>query len=130
VFNPATPLDYLDYTLDSLDMVLIMSVNPGFAGQQFIPTTLRKLADARARIQAGGREVRLEVDGGIKTDNIGAAAAAGADTFVAGSAIFGSRDYAQTIREMRRQIGGVAGKAKAAATPIGGERRPGARRVR
>jgi ribulose-phosphate 3-epimerase len=130
VFNPATPLDYLDYTLDSLDMVLIMSVNPGFAGQQFIPTTLRKLADARARIQAGGREVRLEVDGGIKTDNIGAAAAAGADTFVAGSAIFGSRDYAQTIREMRRQIGGVAAKAKAAATPIGGERRPGARRVR
>jgi ribulose-phosphate 3-epimerase len=130
VFNPATPLDYLDYTLDSLDMVLIMSVNPGFAGQQFIPTTLRKLADARARIRAGGREVRLEVDGGIKTDNIGAAAAAGADTFVAGSAIFGSRDYAQTIREMRRQIGGVTGKAKAAATPIGGERRPGARRVR
>jgi ribulose-phosphate 3-epimerase len=130
VFNPATPLDYLDYTLDSLDMVLVMSVNPGFAGQQFIPTTLRKLADARARIRAGGREVRLEVDGGIKTDNIGAAAAAGADTFVAGSAIFGSRDYAQTIREMRRQIGGVTGKAKAAATPIGGERRPGARRVR
>jgi len=130
VFNPATPLDYLDYTLDSLDMVLVMSVNPGFAGQQFIPTTLRKLADARARIRAGGREVRLEVDGGIKTDNIGAAAAAGADTFVAGSAIFGSRDYAQTIREMRRQIGGVTGKAKASATPIGGERRPGARRVR
>jgi ribulose-phosphate 3-epimerase len=129
VFNPATPLDYLDYTLDSLDMVLIMSVNPGFAGQQFIPTTLRKLADARARIRASGREVRLEVDGGIKADNIAAAAAAGADTFVAGSAIFGSRDYAQTIREMRRQIGGVTGKAKAAATPIG-ERRPGARRVR
>jgi ribulose-phosphate 3-epimerase len=129
VFNPATPLDYLDYTLDSLDMVLIMSVNPGFAGQQFIPTTLRKLADARARIRAGGREVRLEVDGGIKTDNIGAAAAAGADTFVAGSAIFGSRDYAQTIREMRRQIGGVTAKAKASATPIG-ERRPSARRVR
>jgi ribulose-phosphate 3-epimerase len=125
VFNPATPLDYLDYTLDSLDMVLIMSVNPGFAGQQFIPTTLRKLADARARIRAGGREVRLEVDGGIKTDNIGAAAAAGADTFVAGSAIFGSRDYAQTIREMRRQIGGVTGKS---ATPIG-VRRP-ARRAR
>ena len=105
VFNPATPLEYLDYTLELVDMVLIMSVNPGFAGQQFIPTTLRKLADARARIRAGGREVRLEVDGGIKTDNIGAAAAAGADTFVAGSAIFGSRDYAQTIREMRRQIG-------------------------
>jgi len=129
VFNPATPLDYLDYTLDSLDMVLIMSVNPGFAGQQFIPTTLRKLADARARIRASGREVRLEVDGGIKTDNIGAAAAAGADTFVAGSAIFGSRDYAQTIREMRRQIGGVTGKgARTAATPITA-RRP-ARRAR
>jgi ribulose-phosphate 3-epimerase len=129
VFNPATPLDYLDYTLELIDLVLIMSVNPGFGGQQFIPTTLRKLTDARARIRAGGREVRLEVDGGIKTDNIGAAAAAGADTFVAGSAIFGSRDYAETIREMRRQIGGVAGRAKAAATPIG-VRRPGPRRVR
>jgi len=129
VFNPATPLDYLDYTLELIDMVLIMSVNPGFAGQQFIPTSLRKLADARARIRASGREVRLEIDGGIKTDNIAAAAAAGADTFVAGSAIFGSRDYAQTIREMRRQIGGVTAKAKAAATPIG-DRRPGARRVR
>lgn len=129
VFNPATPLDYLDYTLELIDMVLIMSVNPGFAGQQFIPTSLRKLADARARIEKCGREVRLEIDGGIKTDNIAAAAAAGADTFVAGSAIFGSRDYAQTIREMRRQIGGVTGKAKAAATPIG-DRRPGARRIR
>src|SRR5499427_7943055 len=104
VFNPATPLDYLDYTLEKLDMVLIMSVNPGFAGQQFIPTSLRKLADARARILAGGREVRLEVDGGIKVDNIHAAAQAGADTFVAGSAIFGSADYGQTIREMRAQI--------------------------
>jgi ribulose-phosphate 3-epimerase len=106
VFNPATPLDYLDYTLAGLDMVLIMSVNPGFAGQQFIPGTLRKLTDARARIERSGREVRLEVDGGIRTDNIAAAARAGADTFVAGSAIFGSRDYAQTIREMRRQVGG------------------------
>ena len=105
VFNPATPLDYLDYTLELLDMVLIMAVNPGFAGQEFIPTTLRKLEDARKRIAASGREVRLEVDGGIKTDNIGAAAAAGADTFVAGSAIFGSPDYARTIREMRREIG-------------------------
>src|SRR5215469_1454523 len=104
VFNPATPLDYLDYTLELIDMVLIMSVNPGFAGQQFIPTSLRKLADARARIRASGREVRLEIDGGIKTDNIGAAAQAGADTFVAGSAIFGSRDYAATMREMRQQI--------------------------
>jgi ribulose-phosphate 3-epimerase len=106
VFNPATPLDYLDYTLEMLDLVLIMSVNPGFGGQSFIPTTLRKLGEARARIDAAGREVRLEVDGGIKIDNIGAASAAGADTFVAGSAIFGSRDYALTIREMRRHIAG------------------------
>ncbi len=106
VFNPATPLDYLDYTLGELDMVLIMSVNPGFAGQQFIPGALRKLADARARIDGSGRPVRLQVDGGIKPDNIAAAARAGADTFVAGSAIFGSRDYAATIREMRRQAGG------------------------
>ena len=104
VFNPATPLDYLDYTLELIDMVLIMSVNPGFGGQQFIPTSLRKLSDARARIAAGGREVRLEVDGGIKVGNVGAAARAGADTFVAGSAIFGSRDYGQTIRELRQQI--------------------------
>jgi len=104
VFNPATPLDYLDYTLELIDMVLIMSVNPGFPGQQFIPTSLRKLADARARIAAGGREMRLEVDGGIKVSNIRAAAQAGADTFVAGSAIFGSADYGQTIREMRAQI--------------------------
>ena len=104
VFNPATPLDYLDYTLEYLDMVLIMSVNPGFGGQKFIPTTLRKLTDARRRIEAAGCAVRLEVDGGIKTDNIRAAAQAGADTFVAGSAIFGSRDYARTIREMRQQI--------------------------
>jgi ribulose-phosphate 3-epimerase len=112
VFNPATPLDYLDYTLELIDMVLIMSVNPGFAGQQFIPTSLRKLADARARITASGREVRLEVDGGIKVSNIRAAAQAGADTFVAGSAIFGSPDYAQTIREMRAQIEGAASAAK------------------
>jgi ribulose-phosphate 3-epimerase len=104
VFNPATPLDYLDYTLEWLDLVLIMSVNPGFGGQQFIPTSLRKLADARRRIDASGRSVRLEVDGGIKSANIRAAAQAGADTFVAGSAIFGSADYARTIREMRQQI--------------------------
>jgi len=104
VFNPATPLDYLDYTLDALDLVLIMSVNPGFGGQKFIPNALRKLAAARARIDALGREVRLEVDGGIKVDNIRAAARAGADTFVAGSAIFGSADYARTITEMRQQI--------------------------
>ncbi len=108
VFNPATPLDYLDYTLELIDMVLIMSVNPGFPGQQFIPTSLRKLVDARARIAAGGRAVRREVDGGIKVDNIRAAAEAGADTFVAGSAIFGSGDYAQTIREMRAQVEGAA----------------------
>ena len=112
VFNPATPLDYLDYTLELIDMVLIMSVNPGFAGQQFIPTSLRKLADARSRIAASGREVRLEVDGGIKVGNIRAAAQAGADTFVAGSAIFGTPDYAQTIREMRAQIEGAADAVK------------------
>src|SRR4029077_20131203 len=115
VFNPATPLDYLDYTLELIDMVLIMSVNPGFGGQQFIPTSLRKLMDARARIDASGREVRLEIDGGIRTDNIRAAAQAGADTFVSGSAIFGSRDYGRTIREMRQQIAApaqVAGQAR------------------
>ena len=112
VFNPATPLDYLDYTLDLIDMVLIMSVNPGFAGQQFIPTSLRKLADTRARIVASGRDVRLEIDGGIKVGNIRAAAQSGADTFVAGSAIFGSPDYAQTIREMRAQIAGAASGAQ------------------
>ena len=104
VFNPATPLNYLDYTLEYLDLVLIMSVNPGFGGQKFIPTTLRKLSEARERIRASGREVRLEVDGGIKTDNIRAAAQAGADMFVAGSAIFGSKDYARTIKEMRQEI--------------------------
>ncbi|HUL19223.1 MAG TPA: ribulose-phosphate 3-epimerase [Steroidobacteraceae bacterium] len=105
VFNPATPLDYLDYTLEHLDLVLIMSVNPGFGGQKFIPTSLRKLTEARARIDAAGSAARLEVDGGIKSDNIRAAADAGADTFVSGSAIFGSTDYARTIAEMRRRIG-------------------------
>jgi ribulose-phosphate 3-epimerase len=105
VFNPATPLDYLDYTLGHLDLVLIMSVNPGFGGQKFIPTSLRKLAEARARIDAIGSAARLEVDGGIKSDNIRAAADAGADTFVSGSAIFGSADYARTIAEMRQRIG-------------------------
>jgi ribulose-phosphate 3-epimerase len=104
VFNPATPLDYLDYTLEKLDMVLIMSVNPGFGGQKFIPSALRKLAEARRRIDASGRAVRLEIDGGVKVDNIKAIAQAGADTFVAGSAIFGSKDYAQTIRDMHREI--------------------------
>jgi len=105
VFNPATPLDYLDYTLEHLELVLIMSVNPGFGGQKFIPTSLRKLTEARARIDAAGSAARLEVDGGIKTDNIRAAADAGADTFVSGSAIFGSADYARTIAEMRQRIG-------------------------
>ena len=104
VFNPATPLDYLDYTLDELDLVLIMSVNPGFGGQKFIRTALRKLAEARRRIDATGRPIRLEIDGGVKVENIGEIAAAGADTFVAGSAIFGSKDYAQTIKAMRAEI--------------------------
>ena len=105
VFNPATPLDYLDYTLEKLDLVLIMSVNPGFGGQKFIPSALRKLREARARIDASGRNVRLEIDGGVKVDNIGEIARAGADTFVAGSAIFGSKDYAATIKAMRKEIG-------------------------
>ena len=106
VFNPATPLDYLDYTLEKIDLVLIMSVNPGFGGQKFIPTALRKLREARERIDASGRNVRLEIDGGVKVDNIGDIARAGADTFVAGSAIFGSKDYAATIKAMRKEIGG------------------------
>ena len=105
VFNPATPLDYLDYTLEKLDMVLLMSVNPGFGGQKFIRSALTKLAQARKRIDASGRAVRLEIDGGVKADNIGEIARAGADTFVAGSAIFGSKDYAATITAMRREIG-------------------------
>jgi ribulose-phosphate 3-epimerase len=102
--NPATPLHWLDYTLDKLDLVLLMSVNPGFGGQKFIPSTLDKLREVRRRIDASGRPVRLEIDGGVKVDNIGAIAAAGADTFVAGSAIFGAPDYAATIRQMRAQI--------------------------
>jgi len=104
VFNPATSLDWLDYTLGSIDLVLLMSVNPGFGGQKFIPSALTKLAEARRRIDASGRPVRLEIDGGVKVDNIGAIARAGADTFVAGSAIFGSPDYAATIARMRREI--------------------------
>ncbi|MFM8479939.1 MAG: ribulose-phosphate 3-epimerase [Gammaproteobacteria bacterium] len=109
VLNPATPLGWLDHTLDQLDMVLLMSVNPGFGGQQFIPSALAKLRAVRERIDASGREVRLEIDGGIKIENIGAAAAAGADTFVAGSAIFGSADYAATVRAMRGAIAAAAG---------------------
>jgi len=108
VLNPATPLSWLDHTLDKIDMVLVMSVNPGFAGQAFIPQSLAKLRALRERIDAAGREIRLEVDGGIKVDNIAAAAAAGADTFVAGSAIFGSADYAATVRAMREAIAGAA----------------------
>jgi len=104
VFNPATPLDWLDYTLDKLDLVLLMSVNPGFGGQKFIPGVLPKIAEVRRRVAASGRDVRVEVDGGIKVDNIAAAAAAGADMFVAGSAIFGSKDYAATIRAMRAAL--------------------------
>jgi ribulose-phosphate 3-epimerase len=104
VFNPATPLDWLDYTLDKLDLVLLMSVNPGFGGQQFIPEVLPKISAVRERVRALGREVRVEVDGGIKADNIGAAARAGADTFVAGSAIFGAKDYAATIKALRAGI--------------------------
>ena len=108
MFNPATPLDWLDWTIDKLDLVLVMSVNPGFGGQSFIPQTLAKLADARKRVDAAmqraGREILLEVDGGVKVDNIAAIAAAGADTFVAGSAIFGARDYKATIADMRRAI--------------------------
>ncbi len=105
VFNPATPLSYLDYVLDKIDMVLLMSVNPGFGGQSFIPSALRKLAAARAIIDRGGRPVRLEIDGGVKVDNIEALAKAGADTFVAGSAIFGAGDYKATIAAMRERVG-------------------------
>lgn len=108
VFNPATPLAYLDYLIDKIDLILIMSVNPGFGGQTFIPQALIKIRDARLRIVASGRDIQLEVDGGVKTDNIGAIAHAGADTFVAGSAIFGSGDYAATIRAMREQIASAA----------------------
>jgi ribulose-phosphate 3-epimerase len=104
VLNPATPLSFLDHTLEKLDMVLLMSVNPGFGGQKFIASVLPKIAEARKRIDATGKDIWLEVDGGIKTENIADVARAGADTFVAGSAIFGSRDYAATIRAMRERI--------------------------
>ena len=104
VFNPATPLIWLEHVIDKVDLVLLMSVNPGFAGQQFIEATLPKLAQARGIIDRSGRAIRLEVDGGVKTDNIARIAAAGADTFVAGSAIFGSRDYGATIAAMRREL--------------------------
>jgi ribulose-phosphate 3-epimerase len=104
VLNPATPLGCLDHTLEKLDLVLLMSVNPGFGGQQFIRSVLPKIAEVRRRIDRAGRDVWLEVDGGVKIDNIAEIAAAGADTFVAGSAIFGSKDYAATIREMRGRV--------------------------
>ena len=104
VFNPATPLDWLEYVIDKVDMVLLMSVNPGFGGQKFIPSALDKLRQARRIIDESGREIRLEIDGGVKVDNIGEIAAAGADTFVAGSAIFGSEDYAKTIAAMKAEI--------------------------
>jgi len=107
VFNPATPLDWLDYTLEKLDLVLLMSVNPGFGGQQFLPSVLPKISEVRRRVRASGRPVRVEVDGGIKVENIAAVAAAGADTFVAGSAIFGAKDYAATIRAMRAALAGA-----------------------
>jgi len=105
VLNPATPLAYLDHTLEKLDLVLLMSVNPRFGGQQFIASVLPKIAEVRRRIDAAGKSIWLEVDGGVKVDNIGDVARAGADTFVAGSAIFGSKDYAATIRQMRERLG-------------------------
>jgi len=105
VFNPATPLDVLDWTIDDLDLILIMSVNPGFGGQSFIDSALRKIELVRRRIDASGKDIRLEVDGGIKPDNIARVAAAGADTFVAGSAIFGKPDYRAVIDAMRAQLG-------------------------
>jgi ribulose-phosphate 3-epimerase len=110
-FNPATPLDWLDYTLEKIDLVLLMSVNPGFGGQQFIPSVLPKIAEVRRRVLATGREIRVEVDGGIKAEVIAAVARAGADTFVAGSAIFGSADYGATIRALRAGIAAGSGAA-------------------
>jgi len=108
VLNPATPLSCLDHVIGKLDLVLVMSVNPGFAGQQFIPEALKKLAAVRSRIGASGRDIWLEVDGGVKVDNIAEIARAGADTFVAGSAIFGTKDYKATIAAMRAEIAKVA----------------------
>jgi ribulose-phosphate 3-epimerase len=104
VLNPATPVNWLDHVLNKIDMVLLMSVNPGFGGQSFIPSALPKIARVREMIDRSGREIRLEVDGGVKVDNIEAVAAAGADTFVAGSAIFGAKDYRATIASMREKI--------------------------
>ena len=109
VFNPATPLDWLTHVMDKVDMILIMSVNPGFGGQKFIPEALEKLRAARRMIDETGAGIRLEIDGGVKVENIADVAAAGADTFVAGSAIFGSEDYAGTIRAMRENIARAGG---------------------
>jgi len=110
VFNPATPLSHLEYVLDKVDMVLLMSVNPGFGGQKFIPGTLDKLAQARKIIDESGYDIRLEIDGGVGVHNIGEIAAAGADTFVAGSAIFNSESYKATIDQMRAELAKVTGK--------------------
>ena len=113
VFNPATPLSHLDYVMDKIDMILLMSVNPGFGGQKFIPGTLDKLREARQRIDASGRDIRLEIDGGVKADNIREIKAAGADTFVAGSAIFGAGDdsdpnrYDSILKKMRDELAGA-----------------------
>jgi ribulose-phosphate 3-epimerase len=107
VFNPATPLDYLNYVIDKIDMVLLMSVNPGFGGQSFITSSLEKLRQARQIINKSGREIRLEIDGGVKIDNIGEIAQAGADTFVAGSAIFSTSNYQTTIAAMRAELAKV-----------------------
>jgi len=104
VFNPATSLNWLDYVIDRIDVILLMSVNPGFGGKEFIPEVLPKLREARARIKAAGRDIRLEIDGGVKVENAASIANAGADTFVSGSGIFGSADYARTIKSMRAQI--------------------------
>jgi ribulose-phosphate 3-epimerase len=104
VFNPGTPLSHLDYVMDKLDMILLMSVNPGFGGQSFIPSALDKLREVRKRIDDSGRNIRLEIDGGVKTDNIRAIKAAGADTFVAGSAIFNTPDYKKVIDDMRAEL--------------------------
>lgn len=111
VFNPATSLECLKYVIDKLDMILLMSVNPGFGGQKFLPSTLGKLAEVRALIQASGRAIRLEVDGGVGVHNIKAIAQAGADTFVAGSAIFGQPDYAAVLAAMRAELSAVGGMA-------------------
>jgi ribulose-phosphate 3-epimerase len=111
VFNPATPLNWLDHVMDKVDMILLMSVNPGFGGQKFIASALQKLREVRERIEASGREIRLEIDGGVKIDNIREIASAGADTFVAGSAIFGAKDYKATIDAMRAEIAKAGGTA-------------------